>query len=256
MTMTDGLQLCLTLVVVAQLYLLNRSPRPAASMKRSRVILDSCALIDGRVVALNQLGFLDCQLIVPEFIIRELQMLADGGDAQKRERARYGLDNIKQLQEAARAVVVIDRTQVPSQPTDDKLLFLAKRLSASLFTTDFNLQKVAAIEGVTILNVNELSQELRPSALPGEHRTVTIVQKGSSRKQGVGYFDDGTMVVVDNAQTMLQKTVEVEIIRMHQTMAGKMVFATLLPTQSAKHPSKKSPISVQHKSRQTNSKSS
>lgn len=190
------------------------------------MVLDTCALIDGRIVELTKLGFVPDELIVPEFVVHELQMLADGNDAHKRERARYGLDIVKELQQSDNATVIVDHSDNSVKPTDDKLVDLANKLKAGLYTTDYNLNKVADIKGVKVLNVNELAQQLRPTALPGEKKTVKILQKGSNPKQGVGYLDDGTMIVVDDAANQINKIIEVEVTRIHQTMAGKMLFAT------------------------------
>lgn len=237
------------LLLIAILGMLAASTRQHKPSKGSRkVVMDSCALIDGRIVELNKLGFVPDELIVPDFVVHELQMLADGQDAHKRERARYGLDVVKELQEGSGARVTIDRSDKSRGATDDKLVALAKKRGASLYTTDYNLNKVADIEGVVVLNVNELAQELRPTALPGERKMVKILQKGSNRKQGVGYLDDGTMVVVDDAQNMIQKIVEVEVTRMHQTMAGKMLFATLVtkpaPTRRKPKPQPQQPTNL------------
>ncbi len=195
--------------------------------KRRRIILDSCALIDGRVVEIVRTGFVADELVIPQFIINELQLLADGNDSHKRERARFGLDIAHELQDASfGAKVVIDRTTFEGVPaTDDKLIQLAKKLEAFLYTTDYNLAKVASIEAVGVLNVNELAQGLRPVALPGEALFIKIVQKGSNANQGVGYLDDGTMIVVEGGARHAGKhPVEVVVTRMHQTVAGKMVF--------------------------------
>lgn len=199
-------------------------------------MLDTCALIDGRIVELVKLGFVPDQLVVPEFIVHELQMLADGSDSHKRERARFGLDVVKELQESDTVTVIIDDSIKTSQPADDKLVALAKKLKTGLYTTDYNLNKVADIQGVKVLNVNELAQQLRPIALPGERKLVKILQKGSNAKQGVGYLEDGTMVVVDDAASQLNKVVEVEVTRVHQTMAGKMLFAHLIRQKVARKP--------------------
>ena len=179
--------------------------------RQRSIILDSCALIDGRVVELVKNGFIADDLIIPQFILNELQLLADGNDGHKRERARFGLDIAHELQDTAfNARVTIDRTPFENVPTtDDKLIHLAKKLEAYLYTTDYNLSKVAAIEGVGVLNVNELSQAIRPIALPGETLKIKIVQKGSNPNQGVGYLDDGTMIVVEGAARYTGKVVDV-----------------------------------------------
>lgn len=205
--------------------------------KKRQIILDSCALIDGRVVELVRNGFLADDLVIPQFILNELQLLADGNDGHKRERARFGLDIAHELQDTAfNAKVTIDRTAFPEvHATDDKLIHLAKKLEAYLYTTDYNLGKIAAIEAVGVLNINELSQALRPIALPGETLKIKIVQKGSNPNQGVGYLDDGTMIVVEGGARHAGKIVDVTVTRMHQTVAGKMVFGRVHEEERQNH---------------------
>ncbi len=196
--------------------------------KSSRtVIVDSCGLIDGRITELAGAGFVPEKIIVPSFVLKELQLLADGNDSHKRERARFGLDKVKELQELARVDVEIDRSAYANLvQTDDKLIAMARDYKAQLYTIDFNLSKVAEVEGVGVLNVNELAQKLRPNYLPGEKLKVKVIQRGSGQGQGVGYTDDGTMIVVDGASKMIGKTLDVTVDRMLNTMAGKMIFAT------------------------------
>lgn len=193
---------------------------------RRKLILDSCGLIDGRIAEIVRTGFMMDQIVIPQFILNELQMLADGNDSHKRERARYGLDIANELRDSAPMKVTVDRTVFADiQNTDDKLIALAKKLpGGELYTTDFNLGKVASIEGVAVRNVNELSQALRPIALPGEALDIKIIQKGSNRGQGVGYLDDGTMIVIEGGERFVGRNVPVLVTRMHQTVAGKMVF--------------------------------
>lgn len=193
--------------------------------KERMALLDSCALIDGRVVELAKAGFVPGQLAVPEFIVAELQLLADGNDSHKRERARFGLEVVQQLQNEPSIALLIERQHVIANSTDEKLVKLAKKIGADLFTTDFNLNQVASIEGVRVLNVNELAHALRPVALPGDSFEVKVLQVGSNREQGVGYLEDGTMIVIDNARKDIGKKVRVNITRTHQTIAGKMLFA-------------------------------
>lgn len=197
---------------------------------KRKIILDSCALIDGRIVELVRTGFVADELVIPKFILSELQMLADGSDSHKRERARFGLEVAAELREYSWVHVSVDETKFPGIPAvDDRLVALAKRLRAVLCTTDYNLNKVASIEGVKVLNVNDLAQNLRPSALPGEKLEIKIIQKGSNPQQGVGYLEDGTMIVVEGAAKAIGATVQVEVGRVHQTVAGKMVFAHIMP---------------------------
>jgi uncharacterized protein YacL len=221
-----GLLVIIILLLLTDHKYIKKSTSGLGESKK-KLILDSSGIIDGRILQIVKTGFIDYKLIIPQFIINELQLIADGHDAHKRERARFGLDIVRELQEVA-PKVIIDRTQFNNiDKTDDKLVALGKKIKGLLYTTDFNLGKVAAVEGVDVLNVNELSQQLRPVALPGEKVTVKILQKGSSPGQGVGYLDDGTMIVVDGALRSIGKHVTVTVERMHQTVAGKMVFGKI-----------------------------
>jgi rRNA-processing protein FCF1 len=227
----------IAIVAIGAVVVTKEFPRLVPSKSKQKIaLLDSCALIDGRVVELAKAGFVPYELAVPEFIVAELQFLADGNDSHKRERARFGLEVVQQLQREPEISVHIERTKVQARNTDDKLVKLAKKINADLFTTDFNLNQVASIEGVRVLNVNELSHALRPVALPGEGFDVKIVQPGSNRDQGVGYMEDGTMIVIDGARKDIGKTVKVRITRTHQTIAGKMLFATRLAEPAAQQP--------------------
>ena len=232
----------LLLVGIVGFLIKKAGPGISARQPKHQLILDSCALIDGRIVELVRTGFVSHTLVVPQFIIHELQLLADGHDATKRSRARFGLDVIRELQDSRLCTVLVDQQDFPSiVPTDDKLVALAKMHGAQLYTTDFNLNKVAEIQDVRVLNVNDLAQNLRPAALPGERKVLKVMQKGNNPKQGVGYLDDGTMVVVDNGATSLGKTIEVEISRIHQTLAGKMLFAEAPRTNNKAQKLKTSP---------------
>lgn len=222
----EVLQTILLLVVAFFLFknvsISRRSLRPTGK----KLVLDTCALIDGRILEIADAGFVSAKLIIPSFIVGELQLLADGQDSQKRERARFGLDVIKELQNSANCEVDIYKdTSNSTLPTDDRLVIAAKKLSADLCTIDYNLNKVATIEGVRVLNVNELANAIRPVALPGEKKQIKIVHKGSNKDQGVGYMEDGSMVVVEGASKQIGQQLEVEIIRYIQTDAGKMLFA-------------------------------
>lgn len=191
------------------------------------IILDTCALIDGRIQDLVKSGFVAQQLYIPQRVIEELQFLADHGDAHKRSRARFGLDVAQTLQELAPSKVTLISGDFKDKQVDDVLVLLAKRYNAALYTTDYNLNKVARIHGVNVLNVNELAHAIRPILLPGEKVTVKIVQKGESRTQGVGYLEDGTMAVIEGAAQLVGQQVSASIDRMLQTEAGKMVFARM-----------------------------
>lgn len=223
--MFELIQIILLVVIVWMLWSARGGSGLKFFAKPNRIILDSCALIDGRIAEIVRTRFMVSELVIPQFILSELQMLADGNDSHKRERARYGLDIANELQDSAPMRVTVDRTQLPDvETTDDKLVALAKKLNAQLYTTDYNLGKVAAVEGVQVLNVNELAHSLRPITLPGETLNIKIIQKGSSREQGVGYLDDGTMIVVEGGAHHVGREVPVNVTRMHQTVAGKMVF--------------------------------
>lgn len=196
---------------------------------KNQMVVDTSGLIDGRIIDIVGSGFVPPRLIIPQFVVAELQFLADQGDAYKRERARYGLDVVRRLQDMRQTEVVIKPGMARGiKEVDDKLVALAKKAGAMLYTTDFNLNQVAQIEGVRVLNVNELAQGLRAMHLPGEKRDIKITQVGQDRSQGVGYLEDGTMVVVEQAAKKLNQHVQVEFTRMLQTQAGKMMFATLV----------------------------
>ncbi len=203
--------------------------KPVAKVVEPPVIMDTSAIIDGRVLAVAKTGFIPNRLIVAQFVIAELQQLADGSNSYKRERARFGMDVIKELQELKNVRVIINRDKFPNiEEVDDKLVALAKQEKGFLFTTDYNLGKVAEIEGLKVLNVNELAQSLRPVILPGEELELKVIQKGSERGQGVAYLEDGTMVVIENGAKYVGKKVKIEFSRTLQTVAGKMMFATLV----------------------------
>lgn len=207
---------------------------PPRTKQTTAVLLDTSALIDGRIMQVVNSGFMSVRLLIPRFVIKELQLLADKADHSKRERARFGLQVIQDLQDSRFAEVAIINQDIPTESgVDEKLVQLALKTGAQLFTTDFNLLKVAEIEGIRVLNVNQLAQQLRPSYLPGEQTELKIVQKGQDRGQGVGYLDDGTMVVVEKAGNKIGANVVVEFTRNLQTSAGRMMFAKPL-AQSAR----------------------
>jgi uncharacterized protein YacL len=240
--MLQIINLLLLLIAVGELtVLLQRRPRKTTT--QDKVILDSCALIDGRIIDLVRSGFMRSHLIIPRSVVAELQHLADHGDAYKRERARYGLDIAKQLQEESPRVSVSNEAVNTEVPVDERLIALAKKYHALLYTTDFNLNKVAQIEGVRVLNVNEIAQYLRPHVLPGESAEVKIIDKGQDRQQGVGYLPDGTMVVIEHASHHIGKTIKVEFTRMLQTQAGRMMFAeSVAPRRPSRRRSKPSTV--------------
>ncbi len=228
--------IALLLVLLLTLYIAlkqTRSPRIKSTSLKA-VLLDSSALIDGRILDVARIGFLGGTLIVPSSVLREMQYLADNADHEKRSRARHGLDVVKQLQDLPHADVEILDDGLPGEGgVDERLVQLAKGSSADLLTLDFNLNKVATAEGIRVLNINELAQTLRMSYLPGEKRFLTLVSKGQDKTQAVGYLEDGTMVVVENAGSQIGQSVEVEFTRALQTAAGKMLFAKKLHAEKS-----------------------
>lgn len=216
------------LVIIILILLKQYSVKTLPKKSTNSVVLDTSAIIDGRIIDIAHAGFMPGMMIVPQFIVRELQLLADGNDSHKRERARFGLDVVARLQAELSDQVILEKTDfLDKKATDDKLVQLAVDKKAFLCTNDFNLNKVAVTERVRVLNINQLAQAVRPVALPGENHRLKIVQKGSSKDQGVGYLEDGTMVVIGNASNMIGKTVDVSVTRMLQTEAGKMMFAVV-----------------------------
>lgn len=216
----------LLVIILGQItYLITKLPRVSAG-KRRMVFVDTSVLIDGRILSVAQSGFIGDTLVIPRSVVGELQYMADNADHDKRTRARYGLDMVKQLQETAEVdVLILQDGDQAKEGVDNRLLKLAKKYSGVIATIDYNLNKVAAVEGTPVLNVNELAKNLRMAYLPGERAKIELVQKGQDGHQAVGYLADGTMVVVEHASSMLNKVIEVEFIRSLQTQAGKMMFA-------------------------------
>ncbi|MGC2018572.1 MAG: PIN domain-containing protein [Candidatus Acidiferrales bacterium] len=195
------------------------------SLKHSFKVLDTSVIIDGRVADIAEAQFLDGTVIIPQFVLHELQLVADSADPLKRQRGRRGLEVLQRIQKMAHLEVQIaddDFLQVPE--VDLKLIELAKRYDAKIVTNDFNLNKVATLQGIEILNVNQLANALKPVVLPGETMRVFILREGKEYNQGVAYLDDGTMVVVDGARKMINKTIDITVTSVHQTTAGKMIF--------------------------------
>src|SRR5579884_4312570 len=193
--------------------------------KRSFKILDTSVIIDGRIADIAETGFLDGILVIPQFVLRELQLVADSADSMKRNRGRRGLDILQRIQKMAHLNVQIVEDDFPHvRDVDMKLIELAKVYDCKVVTNDFNLNKVAQLHGVEVLNINELANALKPMVLPGETMRVFILKEGKEYNQGVAYLDDGTMVVVDNARKMISKTIDVGVTSVLQTTAGKMIF--------------------------------
>jgi uncharacterized protein YacL len=196
----------------------------SGSRKTSKV-LDTSVIIDGRIADICKTGFLEGNLVVPHFVLRELQQIADSADSAKRNRGRRGLDVLEKIKGVPGVTVQIVEKDYPDvKEVDLKLIELAKEMGAKIVTNDFNLNKVSQLRGVDVLNINELANALKPVVLPGETMKVFILKEGKEYNQGVAYLDDGTMVVVDNARRMIGKTIATQVTSVLQTTAGKMIF--------------------------------
>jgi len=190
------------------------------------IVVDTSAVIDGRMADIVQTGFIMAALVVPRFVLDELRYIADSPDALRRNRGRRGLDILSRLQKEAPVPVQVSETDFEDAPdVDSKLIRLAKSMNCSIMTNDFNLNRVAELEGIHILNVNHLANAVKVVVLPGEEMEVHIIQEGTESGQGVGFLDDGTMVVVEGGRRYLNEQLEVVVTRVLQTVAGRMIFA-------------------------------
>ncbi len=195
-------------------------------------ILDTSVIIDGRIADIVETGFLDGSFIVPNFVLRELQHIADSADSLKRNRGRRGLEILQRLQKRDDISVAIVETDYPRiRDVDGKLVALAKSLAARIITNDFNLNKIAELQGVVVLNINQLANSLKPVVLPGEQMSVYILKEGKEPYQGVAYLDDGTMVVIDNGKKEIGRNVDVLVTSVLQTTAGRMIFTQIKEDQ-------------------------
>jgi uncharacterized protein YacL len=208
----------------------------AAGPQRRYKILDTSVIIDGRIADVCETGFVDGTLVIPQFVLKELQLVADSSDSLKRNRGRRGLDILQKIQKMAGVEVVVSDIDFPEvREVDLKLIELARTLPGKIVTNDFNLNKVAQLRGVEVLNVNELANSLKPVVLPGEIMKVFILKEGKEYNQGVAYLDDGTMVVVDNARKMISRTIEIVVTSVLQTTAGKMIFGRSIDAGAGGH---------------------
>jgi uncharacterized protein YacL len=192
----------------------------AASAK----LLDTSVIVDGRILEIVQAGFIDGQLLVPRFVLKELQTIADSADSIRRARGRRGLEVLNRLRETSGKLEIIDQ-DAPERDVDSKLVVVARLMNIPVLTNDYNLNRVAKLQGVTVLNVNELANAIKPVVLPGEEMAVNIVKDGKEQNQGVGYLDDGTMIVVENGRRLIGETIGVQVTSVLQTAAGRMIFA-------------------------------
>lgn len=232
------LLIILTLLVIAAqtTYLTIQSSYKISHRKFYKpIFVDTSVLIDGRIVSVAQSGFITSTLYIPRSVVGELQFMADQADHDKRAKARHGLDVVSELQalEGVNVKIFADSTHVP-EGVDNRLLKLAKRYGGLVCTIDYNLNKVAQVENIPVLNVNNLAMNLRMAFLPGEHTTIELTQKGNDGHQAVGHLPDGTMVVVEQASSMIGSSVEVEFIRSLQTAAGRMMFAKVVGAKGTK----------------------
>ena len=222
--------LFLVILTIEVTYLVYKSGTLVKQKNGGRsVYIDTSALMDGRIITAAQTGFIPGRLAIPKSVIAELQLLADQADHEKRSRARRGLDAVRELQDMEYTnVEIIDDGPVGPGGVDERLVELARKYKGSICTIDFNLNKVAKVHDVPVLNINELAGSIRMAFLPGETISLPLTQKGQNSDQAVGYLADGTMVVVDKAISQVGKTVQVEFIRSLQTNAGRMMFAKLV----------------------------
>ncbi|MBT9332543.1 PIN/TRAM domain-containing protein [Paracidobacterium acidisoli] len=196
--------------------------------RRSVKLLDTSSIIDGRIADMAETGFLEGVLVVPEFVLRELQMVADSSDSSRRQRGRRGLDVLQRMQANTLITIQIVEDDYPKiREVDLKLIELAKNLEARIITNDFNLNKVAHLHQVSVLNINDLANALKPVVLPGEKMNILVLKEGKEYNQGVGYLDDGTMVVVDHARRMIGRTIDIVVTSVLQTASGKMIFGRI-----------------------------
>jgi uncharacterized protein YacL len=195
-------------------------------MNLSRKVVDTSVIIDGRINDICESGFMEGVLVVPRFVLQELQFIADSSDHMKRSKGRRGLDLLNSLKKCPGvAVEIVDRDYKEIRAVDEKLVAMAKELGAKILTNDFNLNKVAEIQGVKVLNINDLSNAIKPTYLPGEKINVKIIKEGKEKEQGIAYLNDGTMIVVDGARKMTNKRIDVIVTNVLQTDAGRMIFS-------------------------------
>lgn len=224
----DFIILLTTLVVLTETtYIVARQYKPTRSGSR-KIYVDTSVLIDGRILNIARTGFIDGDLIILKSVIRELQLLADGKDSEKRNRARAGLDNVAELERVVEVNTEIIDDGDEIKKVDDALLKIAKKNKGLVLTLDYNLIKVAEAEKIATLNINDLALAARTEFLPGEKAKIRITEKGANRGQGVGHLPDGTMVVVEQAAKKVGKELTVELLRIHETSAGKMFFAKVV----------------------------
>lgn len=207
------------------LRLMLQKGQHGSKLRRRKVYIDTSALIDGRIVEVAKTGFIGDDLIIPRSVVRELQLLADGKDAEKRLLARRGMDNVSELERVVHCNTMIVGDALDRTPVDERLIDLAKENHGLICTNDFNLNKVAATEHIDVLNVNDLAMAVLQNLNAGDIVNVKIMEKGEKRNQGKGHLENGTLVIVDGATKDIGKTVRAEILKLHQTSSGLIIFA-------------------------------
>ena len=196
---------------------------------RKSILLDTSVIIDGRITDISKTGFITASLTVPNFVLNELQYIADSGDALRRKRGRRGLEVLRVLREESPIPLEITDMDVSEvREVDSKLVALARHLSVPIMTNDYNLNRVAGLQGVTVLNINDLANAVKAAYLPGEELGVKVIQEGREHGQGVGYLDDGTMVVIEEGRYHLNRMLDVVVTKVLQTSAGRMIFAKIV----------------------------
>lgn len=219
-----------------------------SELQAPRVLVDTSAIIDGRIADIIKTGFVPGKLLVPRFVLAELQNIADSDEAMRRGRGRRGLEILNLMRQDPNVELdIIEENPEDVKEVDHKLVYLAKKYQTNILTTDYNLNRVATIDTVKVLNVNELANAIRPVVLPGEELTVKVVQQGKEKSQGVGYLADGTMIVVENGDKLIGKEVTTEVTRIFQTVAGKMIFATERKSKAQANHKKPDPQAMANK---------
>jgi uncharacterized protein YacL len=218
--------ICIQLGMAKSKELRRKLETGAVPGPRTVGILDTSVIIDGRIADVCETGFIDGDLIIPQFVLKELQSIADSSETTKRTRGRRGLDILNKIKKQSFVKIIIEDVDFPSiKEVDQKLIQMAKETGYSIITNDFNLNKVAEVQSIQVLNINQLANSLKPIVLPGELMRVQILKEGKEHGQGVAYLDDGTMVVVDNGKRHIGRTMEVTVTSVLQSTAGRMIFA-------------------------------
>lgn len=206
-----------------------RPPTSQAPKSTNEILVDTSVIIDGRILDIVKTGFISAKLLVPKFVLEELQNVADSSEMLKRNRGKRGLEILDSLKKQKNVAIEVLEEDLPKErDVDSKLIQLAKKRTTDILTTDYNLNKIARFQGVSILNINELANALKTILLPGETLSIKIVQEGKGKRQGLGYLADGTMVVVEDGDQLIGEEVQVEVTKILQTAAGRMIFAKLL----------------------------